>query len=142
MIGGASIGSGSLVLDARLTNAYHYGLSKLVLGKDCFIGNDVDLDVRGGIIFGNQVTVSNRVMIVSHINVGYKDHPLQAAFPTKEATVTLKDGCYIGTGAIILPGITIGKMAVVGAGAVVTKDVEDRTVVGGIPARVLRTIKV
>ncbi len=141
LLGGAIIGPGSVILDARFTNAYHYGLSTLQIGKDCFIGNDVDLDVRGGIRFGNQVTVSDRVIIVSHINVGYEDHPLHTAFPTKEARVTLCDGCYIGAGAIILPGVTIGRLAVVGAGAVVTKNVDAQTVVAGVPAHVLKTIK-
>jgi nodulation protein L len=54
--------------------------------------------------------------------------------------VRLKRNCWIGAGATILPGITVGENAVVAAGAVVTKDVEDNTVVGGYPAKIIKHI--
>jgi acetyltransferase-like isoleucine patch superfamily enzyme len=58
--------------------------------------------------------------------------------PLQFAPVTLADGCDIGVGANILPGVTVGRLAQVGAGAVVTQDVPPRTIVAGNPARVLR----
>jgi acetyltransferase-like isoleucine patch superfamily enzyme len=54
--------------------------------------------------------------------------------------VVIGDDVWIGANAVILPGVTIGRHCVVAAGAVVTKDVPDNTVVGGIPAKVLRTL--
>ncbi|MCH5330753.1 MAG: galactoside O-acetyltransferase, partial [Alistipes sp.] len=54
--------------------------------------------------------------------------------------VLLKRGCWIGAGSTILPGVTVGENAVVGAGSVVTKDVEDNTVVAGNPARLIKRI--
>lgn len=69
------------------------------------------------------------------MNVGFSDHPLQKRYPTKEASVCIRKGAYIGTGAIILPGVTVGREAVIAAGAVVTKDVPDRTMVAGVPAK-------
>ncbi|MBI4065007.1 acyltransferase [Candidatus Gottesmanbacteria bacterium] len=98
------------------------------------------MDVRGGITLGDQVTLSNGCFIISHINVGFADHPLQKKYPTKEAPVMIKRGAYIGTGAILLPGVTIGAESVVGAGAVVTKNVPDHVVVVGVPARVFKKI--
>ena len=55
-----------------------------------------------------------------------------------KSTVVLDDDCWIGAGAILLPGITVGKMAIVGAGSVVTKDVTDNSVVAGVPARIIK----
>ena len=57
------------------------------------------------------------------------------------APVNIKDHVWIGSGAIILPGVTIGEGAIVAAGAVVTKDVEEKTVVGGIPAKKIKDIE-
>lgn len=139
---GAHIDAGTVILRSGITNGYHYGLSRLKIGRECFLGNGVDLDVRGGITLEDKVTISNGVAIVSHINVGYPNHPLQAAYPTKEARVILEKGCYIGTNAIILPGVTVGAYAVVGAGAVVTKNVPSKTVVAGVPASVIKRIHI
>ena len=54
--------------------------------------------------------------------------------------MVLKRNCWIGAGATILPGVTVGENAIVGAGAVVTKDVEPNTVVGGIPAKLIKRL--
>lgn len=137
---GAHVGADTVIFDVNFANLYHYGFSKLRIGSRCFLGDQVMLDVRGGITLEDDVTVSNRSTIVSHINVGYTDHPLQSVYPTKETPVRLKLGSYIGTGAIILPGVTVGKSSIVGAGAVVTKDVPERTVVVGVPARVMKKV--
>lgn len=64
-------------------------------------------------------------------------------FTTHEGSgkpVVLKRNCWIGAGATILPGVTVGENAIVGAGAVVTKDVEPDTVVGGIPAKLIKRL--
>ncbi len=137
---GATIGANSVLFDVQLFNAYHYGLSRLLIGDNCFLGDGVMLDVRGGIRLGHHVTLSNRVSVVTHINVGYEDHPIQKHYPTSENEVVIEDGTYVGTGAVILPGVRLGKECVVGAGAVVTKDVAARTVVAGVPARVIKKL--
>lgn len=131
---GATIGKDTVIFDVDFSNLYHFGFSRLTIGNRCFLGDGVMLDVRGGITLEDDVTLSNRTTVVSHINVGYASHPLQAAYPTKEAPVTFRRGAYVGTGAIILPGVTVSKESVVGAGAVVTKDVPEKTVVVGVPA--------
>ena len=135
---GVSIGVDTVVMNVSFTNLYHYGFKKLTIGRRCFLGDEVMLDMRGRIYLEDDVTVSNRTIILTHMNVGYLDHPRQKYYPTKETWVVFKKGCYIGAGAIILPGVTIGKMAIVGAGAVVTKDVPSRTVVVGVPAKTIK----
>lgn len=137
---GVKIGTDSIIYNIRFANLYHYGFKKLKIGNKCFLADEVFLDMRGGITLEDSVTVSERASILTHINVGYPDHPLQKYYPAKESPVVLKKGCYIGTNATILPGVTIGKMAVVGAGAVVTKDVASKTVVAGVPAKVIKKI--
>lgn len=139
-LGGATIGKDTIVMNARFINVFHHGFLPLTIGSECFIGGDVMLDVRGGIRMEEDVTVSDRASIVTHINVGYPDHPLQKVYPTKESPVVIKRGAYIGTGAIILPGVTVGRESVVGAGSVVTHSVPSHTVVVGVPARVIKKI--
>lgn len=139
-LAGAKVGKDTVIMDVRFANLYHDGFRKLHIGNRCFIGDEVKLDVRGGITFENDVTISGRATIVTHINVGFDDHPLQKYYPTKESQVVIKQGAYIGTGAIILPGVTIGRESVVGAGAVVTKDVPAHTLVAGVPAKEVKKI--
>src|SRR3989344_7732261 len=137
-LAGAKVGADTVMFDVRFVNLYHYGFSKLSVGNRCFLGDEVMLDVRGGITLVDDVTLSNRVSVVSHINVGYPDHPLQKLYPTRESAVVIKHGAYIGSNAIILPGVTIGRESGVGAGAVVTKDVPGHVVVAGVPAKIIK----
>ena len=139
-LAGAKIGHDTIILDVVFVNVYHYGFSKVRIGKRCYLGDGVMLDVRGGISLEDDVTLSNRVCIVSHINVGYSEHPLQRYFPTKESKVLLQRGVYVGTAAIILSGVTIGRESVIGAGAVVTKNIPERVVSVGVPAKVVKSI--
>jgi acetyltransferase-like isoleucine patch superfamily enzyme len=139
-IAGCRVGTDTVIGDVRFINLYHYGFSRLRIGNRCFLGDEVLLDARGSITLEDDVTVSHRVNIISHINVGYSDHPLQKHFPTKESPVVIERGSYIGTSAIILPGITIGAKSAVGAGSVVTKSIPASVVAVGVPARVMRKI--
>ncbi len=137
---GATVGNDCVIYNVHFDNLYHYGFAKIRIGNKCFIGDEVLLDARGGVTLEDHVTISNRVAILTHINVGYPDHPLQKAYPTKEAEVIIKRGAYIGTGAKLLPGVIIGQQSVVGAGAVVTKNVADHVVVGGVPAKIIKKL--
>lgn len=139
-LAGANIGSDTIVFDVEFSNLYHYGFGKLRIGNRCFLGDGVMLDVRGGIAIDDDVTLSNRATLVSHINVGYQDHPLQNRYPTKEAEIHIKRGAYIGTGAILLPGITVGEQSVVGAGAVVTSSIPSHSMAAGVPAVVKKKL--
>ncbi len=140
-IAGAKIGTGSIILDVDFSNLHHHGFSRMWVGRRCFIGDGALLDTRGGLHLGDEVTLSSRVVLITHTNVGFPSHPLQKAYPPKEGKITIGDGAYLGTAAIVLPGITIGEKSVVGAGAVVTHDVPTRTVVAGVPARAIKKIR-
>ncbi len=131
---GVRIGKETVLMNFSFFNAYHYGMGTLTVGNRCFVGDGVMIDLRGKTILDDDVTLSNRVNVVTHMNVGYADHPLQKRYPTRESTVHFKRGSYVGLGATILPGVTVGEESVVAAGAVVTKDVPPRSLVAGVPA--------
>jgi len=140
LLGGAKIGSESIIMDVRFFNWHHLGLRGLKIGKQCFIGDETLIDLYNRVSLEDSVTISQRVIILTHINVGYRNHPLRRYFPSKDLPVIIKSGSAVGAGSIILPGIVIGERSMVGAGSVVTKNVPPKTLVVGAPAKVIRKL--
>jgi maltose O-acetyltransferase len=137
---GARIGARSILHDVRFFNLYRKGLAGLDIGRECFLGDECLLDLADAIVLEPQVTLAERVLVLTHTNVGFADHPLQQRFPALTAPVVFERGCFVGAQVTVLPGVRIGREAFVAAGSVVTEDVAPRTVVAGVPARVLRTV--
>jgi maltose O-acetyltransferase len=126
---GVEIGQGSsLHMGLKL---YTYG--HISIGSHCVIDRDCALDGRGEIILGNNVNISPEVMILT----AYHD-PDSPDFAGVEKPVVIEDYAWLATRAMVLPGVKIGRGAIVAAGAVVTKNVEPYAIVGGNPARVIR----
>lgn len=117
-----------------------YFKNTLRVGRGTWIGQGCFLHAGGGIDIGEIVGIGPKVSILTstHEEPPPGDERPIMAGPLQFRPVRLLDGCDIGVGAIILPGVTIGRGAQVGAGAVVTRDVPDRAVVVGNPARLLR----
>lgn len=138
---GADIDGGSILMNIKFFNWQHKGPKGLKIGKDCFLGDDTLIDLYDGVILEDQVTLAQKVTVLTHLNVGYSDHPLQKAFPKMSKPVVFRNGCVVAAGAIILPGVTIGENSFVGAGSVVTKDVPPGCLYAGNPAKLLRKIK-
>ena len=69
------------------------------------------------------MTLAGARQVLTHLNVGYRDHPLQARFPPQTAGVTVRRGSFVGAGATLLAGRTVGPEAFVAAGSVVNRDV-------------------
>jgi len=136
---GARIGRRVILHDVRFFNLYRRGLPGLSLGNECFLGDECLLDLAESITFEDQVTLAERVLILTHMNVGYTDHPLQTRFPALAAPVTLGRGCFVGANVTILPGVRVGAGSFIAAGSVVTADVPPRALVAGAPARVVRS---
>lgn len=103
---------------------------KLKIGANSCIGHRATLDARGGLTIGKNVNFSSEVMIWTAQH-DYRD----PKFGTVFKPVVIGDYVWLGPRCIILPGVTVGEWAVIGAGAVVTKDVEPYAVVGGVPAQ-------
>jgi maltose O-acetyltransferase len=137
---GARIGRRTLLHDVRFFNLYRRGLAGLDIGEECFLGDECLVDLAEGVRLERQVTLAERVLILTHTNVGYRDHPLQADFPAMAAPVVVETGSFLGANVTVLPGVRIGEQSFVAAGSVVTADVPPRTLVAGIPARPVRTI--
>lgn len=102
----------------------------VVIGEDTIIGDHCFLDGRDSLKIGNHTDIASQVLIYN------SEHDLEDEnFKAITASVEIGDFVFIGPRAIILPGVRVGDGAVVAAGAVVTKDVEPFTIVGGIPAK-------
>lgn len=131
---GAHIGKRTILHGVRFFNLYRKGLPDLTIGKECFLGDECLLDLAESIVIEDQVTLAERVLILTHTNVGYRDHPLQRHFPALAAPVRIGQGSFIGAGVIVLPGLCVGPGSFVAAGSVVTKDIPAQTMVAGVPA--------
>jgi len=137
---GARVGRRTVLHDVRFFNLYRRGLAGLDIGEECFVGDECLVDLAEGVKLERQVTLAERVLILTHTNVGYHDHPLQAGFPATAAPVVIEWGSFLGANVTVLPGIRVGEQSFVAAGSVVTADVPPRTLVAGVPARPVRTI--
>jgi len=137
---GARIGRRTILHDVRFFNLYRRGLAGLEIGDECFVGDECLLDLADGVRLESRVTLAERVLVLTHTNVGYRDHPLQAHFPPMAAPVVVEEGSFLGASVTVLPGVRVGARSFVAAGSVVTADVPPRTLVAGVPARPLRTI--
>lgn len=138
---GGTIGRDTVIERIRLINLYRTGIAGITIGDRCFLGDGVVLDLAERMTLEDEVTLSFDAMVLTHTNVGYKDHPVQTYIPAVAKPTMFKKGCFVGVRAIILPGLTIGEGAAVAAGAVVTKNIPERTLVGGVPAKIIRRLK-
>lgn len=114
---------------------FHTNFGRFIqIGKRVFINHACSFLDMGGIIIEDDVLIGPKVSLTT------ENHPID---PADRKTlipkpIRIKRNAWIGGGAIILPGVTIGENAIVAAGAVVSKDVADNTIVGGIPAKLIK----
>jgi acetyltransferase-like isoleucine patch superfamily enzyme len=122
----------------------HYAILKgyyrnsMVIGDNTWIGQRAFLHSAGNLRVGCNVGIGPGVQIItsSHEEAGSQIPILFS--PIREAPVEIEDDCDIGVGAIILPGVRIGRATQIGAGAVVTQDIPPCSVAFGVPAKVIR----
>lgn len=127
-IAGIQIGKASFIhMGARFHDPK--GIS---VGEGTIIGENAVLDGRSAIRIGNHVDIASEVMIYNSQHDIHSEH-----FEAVSGPVHIGDYVFIGPRAILLPGVTIGKGAIVAAGAVVTKDVAPFAIVGGVPAQII-----
>lgn len=98
------------------------------------------VDDKAKLEIGNRVSIGPRVTILPMVHANASR--VREAVNVRTGGVKIKDDVWIGAGVIILSGVTIGECSVIGAGAVVTKDVEPYTVVAGVPAKKIKDIKI
>jgi acetyltransferase-like isoleucine patch superfamily enzyme len=142
--GGVEIGSSTLLMHGAVLHVYNFrGLphAGIRIGRESLIGEYTVIRGQGGVTIGNRVYTSPHAQIIAVNHVF--DNPDQP-FTTQGITaqgIVIEDDVWIGAGAVITDGVRVGRGAVVAAGAVVTKDVAPHTVVGGVPARMIKTIE-
>lgn len=115
-------------------------------GREISIGNNsgigVDANLSGKITIGNDVMMGRNVTIfTANHNFDRTDIPMNQQGFQKEQPVVIQDDVWIGDRVIILPGVNVGKGAILAAGAVVTRSVADYAIVGGVPARLIKSRK-
>lgn len=126
-------------------------LAGAIIGRNCninahvLIENDViigdNVTVKSGVQLWNGTRIENDVFIGPNATFTNDLMPRSKKYPEKFLEVTLKKGCSIGANATLLPEVTVGINAMVGAGAVVINDVPDNAVVVGNPAKIIRYIR-
>lgn len=124
-------------------------------GRNISIGNNVSVNLNCTLIDCNRITIGNNVLIAPNVHMNTASHPVELRerltphwnpesgeyfCRTYALPITIEDGCWIGAGAIILGGVTIGRGSVIGAGSVVVKSIPPNCVAAGNPCRVIRTI--
>lgn len=110
------------------------GWGRIRIGDRVFVNSGVVLFSAKAITIGNDVAIANEAYLMDTDSHGVEGRPV------KEAPIVIGDGTWIGARAIILPGVTIGRRCLVAAGAVVSRDVPDDTLVAGNPAREVRAL--
>lgn len=124
-------------------------------GQHISIGNNVIININCTFVDCNKITIGNNVLIASNVQIYTTTHPVNisdrlldnwsynnphAFFNTYSLPVTIEDNVWIGGGVIILPGVTIGKNSVIGAGSVVNKSIPPNSLAVGNPCKVIRKI--
>ena len=114
-------------------------------GKSIFIGKNFLANYNVSILDRAPMRIGDYVMIGPHTLIATVNHPISPMGRRKHLSVakpvTIGNDVWIGGNVTILPGVTIGNNVIVAAGAVVTKDVPDNSLVGGVPAKLIRTIE-
>lgn len=140
---GVSIGAETLVMHGSILHVYNFRdlpHAGITIGVKSLIGEYNVIRGQGGVTIGDRVYTSPHVQIVA-VNHVFDDP--QRPFTEQGITaqgIVIEDDVWIGSGAVITDGVRVGKGAVVAAGAVVTSDVAAHTVVGGVPAKLIKTI--
>lgn len=124
-------------------------------GRNIYLGSNVSVNMNCTFVDCNKITIGNNVLIASNVQLYTATHPVELAdrltpdwnsesgeyfCRTYALPITIGNGCWLGGGVIVLPGVKIGDGSVIGAGSVVTKDIPANSLAVGNPCQVIRTI--
>jgi len=140
---GIELGSNTIVMHGAVLHVYNFRdmpHSGIKIGKDSLVGEYSVIRGQGGVEIGDRVYTSpfTQIIAVNHV-FDDPNRPFVDQGITAEGII-IEDDVWLGAGAVITDGVRVGKGSVVAAGAVVTKDVPPHTVVGGVPAKPIKTI--
>ena len=140
---GIEVGDNTIIMHGAVLHVYNFRdmpHSRIKIGRDSLIGEYSVVRGQGGVEIGDRVYTSPFTQLIA-VNHVFDDprRPFVEQGITAEGIV-IEDDVWLGAGAVITDGVRVGKGAVVAAGAVVTKDVPPHTVVGGVPAKIIKAI--
>jgi acetyltransferase-like isoleucine patch superfamily enzyme len=135
---GFQIGQGTMIWDTPKFIGSKHTRAKVSIGDYCLLTIGSYWDLAAPIRIGNAVTLAPEVMLLTGTHDFH--NPQNRAGKMEARPVTICDGVWLGARSMILPGVTVGEGAIVGAGAVVTKDVPPHTLVAGVPAVFIRKL--
>ncbi len=135
---GVTIGRGTVLADTPSILGGGRAQRRLRIGKACWFNVGCTLDASAFITIGDRVRLGQQVLVLTHTHE--LGNGAQRAGTLRAQPVQIGDGAWLGARCTILPGVTVHAGAVVAAGAVVTKSVPAHTLVGGVPARPLRSL--
>lgn len=130
---GAKVGTATVVHGPLLIHNATSDYRALTIGHRCHVGRGVFFDLADEIVIGEDAIVSMQTTLLTHVNAG--DRPAAEWVAARRAPVTIGRSAFLGARSLVMPGVQVGDRAVVGAGAVVTRDVPAAGIVAGIPAR-------
>jgi maltose O-acetyltransferase len=135
---GIRIGRSTLIRGRLKLTGPRGSTSRLTIGSTCFFTTPLHIDLNSDVFIGNRVTIGHDVAIVTSAHhVGGPDRRCGKQVP---APIRIGDGCWIGARVLLLPGVVLGDGSIIAAGAVVSSNVEPHTIVGGVPARLIRRL--
>lgn len=134
---GASIGQ-DCDIETGLTFHNCNNYSNLSIGDNCHIGKNCFFDLRDSIKIDNNVVISMEVKVITHIDMN--NSMLRKYYTSQKKSVRVESNSYIGVGTIILMGVTIKSNGFVAGGSLVASDVDSYTLVGGLPAKLIKLI--
>lgn len=119
-----------------------YKLAGIEIGKDVYIGSGLKVSdpVKASYIkIGDRVSIADNVYLIN--SSGPNNSKLKKLYPRIIGRIHLEDDVWIGVNVIIFPGVRIGNMSAIGAGTVVTKDVDENSIVAGNPAKIIKKLE-
>jgi acetyltransferase-like isoleucine patch superfamily enzyme len=134
---GALIGQ-KCTIDSGIVFHNCQNYTNLSVGSNCHIGKNCFFDLREKVIIGNNVVISMNNTFIDHLDMS--NSHLRFSYPATKQPIEIKDDVYIGSNSTVLMGVTIGAAGFVASNALVIKDVEASTMVGGIPAKKIKII--
>ncbi len=142
-LNGIEIGPDTIVMHGAILHVYNFRSiphSGIKIGRNSLIGEYSVIRGQGGVEIGDRVYTSpfTQIIAVNHV-FDERERPFTEQGITAEGII-IENDVWIGANAVITDGVRVGQGAVIAAGAVVTKDVPPHTVVGGVPARVIKEI--
>lgn len=117
-----------------------YGEGEILLGNDSYIGTNSTIQLTEGckVIIGDNCQISHNVRMYTSSADPDQDFTIKKIKPSKKGNIIIGNGVWIGANVFINPGVIIGNNAVIGANSMVTKNVEECAIVGGVPAKLIR----